>query len=72
MVQVFNFEGDSALPAGIGAMMHLHTEARAAAGLISPCGKTHRTAKAMALYDAGESPHGAAYIAATFGKGVMS
>lgn len=50
----FDFANDPAL-AGIGGLMQRTANRRAAQGLISADGQTHRTAAQMALYDAGYS-----------------
>lgn len=57
----FDFANDAKLPPALAAKMQHAANTRAAAGLISPCGKTHVTRAAMALYDAGYSTHSAEY-----------
>lgn len=62
----FNFAADAALPPALAAKMQAVADKRAAAGLMSADGKLHRTAAAMALYDAGHSTKSPEYIAAAF------
>ena len=60
MTKPFNFANDPAL-AGIGNPMQRTADRRAAAGLISTDGQTHRTVAQMALYDNGASLHSREY-----------
>lgn len=52
MTAPFDFANDPAL-AGIGNLMQRAADRRAASGLISADGTTHRCAAQMAAYDAG-------------------
>jgi hypothetical protein len=60
----YDFASDSALPPHLAAKMQAVANYRAAQGLISPDGKTHRTGAQMALYASGVSPHSSRYIKA--------
>jgi hypothetical protein len=59
----FNFADDPKLGA-IGALMQRAVERRAAQGLISPDGQTHRTAAQKAVYEAGHGVLSRAYAEA--------
>lgn len=63
MTKPFDFANDPKL-SGIGKLMQQAADRRAAQGLISVDGQTHRTAAQMALYDAGVSLHSREYIEA--------
>lgn len=62
MTRPFNFANDAKLPPAIAARMQAVADARAAKGLISEDGQTHRTAAQMALYDSGYSLLSRAYL----------
>jgi len=62
MTRPFDFASDPKLPPALAARMQAVANARAAAGLISEDGQTHRTAAQMALYDAGYSLLSHAYL----------
>lgn len=66
MPNTFDFANDPTLPPHLAARFQAVADKRAAAGLISADGVTHRTAAAKALYDAGVSPHSAEYLQAAF------
>ena len=57
----FDFATAPNLPSALAARMQAVADDRAARGLVSADGQTHKTAAKMALYDAGVSLHSAAY-----------
>jgi hypothetical protein len=61
MTRPFDFASDPKLPPALAARMQAVADSRAAAGLISEDGQTHRTAAQMALYNSGYSLHSKAY-----------
>lgn len=61
MTAPFNFSTDAALPPALAARMQAVADDRAARGLISADGQTHRTAAKKAAYDAGHGVMSAAY-----------
>ena len=66
MTKPFDFANDPSLPPHLAARAQALADKRAAAGLISADGVTHRTAAAKALYDNGTSPHSTEYLRAAF------
>ena len=62
MTAPFNFATDPTLPPDMAALMQRVASRRAAAGLISADGQTHKTAAQKALYDAGASVLSRAYL----------
>jgi hypothetical protein len=63
----FNFTADKALPPAIADKMQKIADNRAANGLISDDGKTHRTQAALEAYQAGHGTHSETYKRAAFG-----
>ena len=66
MPKPFDFLNDPSLPPHLAARAQAIADKRAAAGLISADGVTHRTTAAKALYDAGASSHSREYRSAAF------
>lgn len=65
---MFNFTADTALPADLAKRMQALADKRAASGLSSEDGKTHKNAAAKAVYENGYSTKSEEYLNAAFGK----
>ena len=66
MTKPYDFTADPKLSPAIARRMQAVADRRAAAGLISPDGQTHRTAAARDLYDAGHGVLSRAYVDASW------